>query len=152
MPIRSAISMRCCLVSRCQRENAAWCKGLPTPFLAFRLGIRAVQTPLWRHSRLMTPSKRRFGITVALFWHHLLGTPVRSVDLGAVVGVPATPLRHHLHFGIRRCPRRHLAMMVLGVPPQATVLSLMHRCDASLGDRKASFLRRFGAVGCATVE
>ncbi|WJZ95165.1 hypothetical protein VitviT2T_013955 [Vitis vinifera] len=48
MPVRSAISMRCCVISRRRKENVAWCKGLSTPFLAFRLGIKAVQTSFWR--------------------------------------------------------------------------------------------------------
>ena len=65
MPVRSAISMRCCVVSRRRRENASWCKGMSTSFLAFRLGIGAVQTPFWRR-----PCRRRFedssGVALAL--------------------------------------------------------------------------------------
>lgn len=152
MSVRNAISMRCCVISKRRRENAAWCKGLPTPFSAFRSGIRAVQTSLWHHSCSATPSKHCFGINIALFWLHLLATPVRSADLGAIVGVPVTLLRRHLHFGMRCNPRRRLVKTVLGALLQAMVSSLMHCCYASLGDQKMSFLRHFKAIGCAAAE
>lgn len=90
-PVRNTISMRCCVVSRRRRKEAAWCKGLLTPLLAFRLGIEAVQTSFldaaWCKG-LPTPLLAfRLGIRVVhtSFWHR----PQSTTSFGSVIPLPA---------------------------------------------------------------